>query len=148
MFFAQAIEEARGLDAFLAREGRVKGPLHGLPVSVKDGFDVEGFDSTLGWVSLIGKPAEKDATLVGILRGLGAVVFCECSLLLSGCGGREGGPWDAAVHVVVWLMLFICRQDQYPAVFDGKSCLSSPHLPLAARRHFHLRPVWRRVSHC
>lgn len=80
MFFAEAIDAAKALDEHLAREGRVKGPLHGLPVSVKDGFDVEGYDSTLGWVSMIGKPAARDCNLVAILRGLGAVVYCKTNV--------------------------------------------------------------------
>lgn len=80
IFFTEAIAEARELDAYLEREGRVKGPLHGLPVSVKDGFDVEGWDSTLGWVSMIGKPAKEDCNLVKILRGLGAVVICKTNI--------------------------------------------------------------------
>jgi amidase len=35
MFFDQAIERAQYLDDYLRREGRVIGPLHGLPISVK-----------------------------------------------------------------------------------------------------------------
>lgn len=88
MFFDEAIEAAKGLDEFLEREGRVKGPLHGLPVSVKDGFDVEGYDSTLGWVSMIGRPAERDCNLVAILRGLGAVVYCKTNVPQSLMVGR------------------------------------------------------------
>ena len=80
MFFTQAIEQAKELDRFLEKEGRVKGPLHGLPISVKDGFDVKGFDSTLGWVSMIGKEARQDCSLVEILRGLGAVVYCKTNV--------------------------------------------------------------------
>ena len=80
MFFDQALAEAKELDAYLEREGRVKGPLHGLPVSIKDGFDVKGFDSTLGWVSMIGKPAVEDCNLVVILRKLGAVVYCKTNV--------------------------------------------------------------------
>lgn len=80
MFFEQAIEDAKELDAFLAKEGKVKGPLHGLPVSIKDGFDVKGLDSTLGWVSMIGMAAGEDAALVTILRNLGAVVYCKTNI--------------------------------------------------------------------
>lgn len=80
IFFTEAIAEAEALDEYLEKEGKVKGPLHGLPVSVKDGFDVKGYDSTLGWVSMIGKPAPRDCNLVAILRGLGAVVVCKTNI--------------------------------------------------------------------
>lgn len=35
MFFDEAIERGRWLDEYLAKEGKVVGPLHGVPVSVK-----------------------------------------------------------------------------------------------------------------
>lgn len=49
MFFDDALAQARALDEFFAREGgRTIGPLHGLPVSVKDLFDVKGVDTSIG----------------------------------------------------------------------------------------------------
>lgn len=48
IFFDKALARARELDEHLLRTGEVVGPLHGIPVSVKDRFDVEGFDTTLG----------------------------------------------------------------------------------------------------
>lgn len=48
MFFDKAIKRAEELDRHLAKTGEVVGPLHGLPVSLKDGTDIEGEDSTLG----------------------------------------------------------------------------------------------------
>ena len=46
--FDSAMERATQLDAHFARTGELVGPLHGLPISVKDQFDVAGFDSTMG----------------------------------------------------------------------------------------------------
>jgi amidase len=80
MFFTEAIESAKRLDDHFKKTGKVTGPLHGLPVSLKDGFDVVGQDSTLGWVSEIGKPAREDAALVKVLRKLGAVVYCKTNI--------------------------------------------------------------------
>jgi amidase len=54
IFFDKALQRARKLDNYLMRTGEVVGPLHGIPVSVKDRFDVEGFDTTVGsfsWLS-------------------------------------------------------------------------------------------------
>lgn len=48
MFFQRAIAQATQLDSYLEKSGKLVGPLHGLPISIKDGFDVEGVDSTLG----------------------------------------------------------------------------------------------------
>ena len=48
IFFDRALSRARELDEHLARTGEVVGPLHGVPVSVKDRFDVEGVDTTVG----------------------------------------------------------------------------------------------------
>ena len=48
MFFGKAMTRAAELDRYLAETGELFGPLHGLPVSLKDGTDVEGEDTTLG----------------------------------------------------------------------------------------------------
>ena len=48
MFFDEAIEVAQGLDDYLKKNGKPIGPLHGLPVSLKDTFDINGHDSTVG----------------------------------------------------------------------------------------------------
>ncbi len=48
MLFEEAMERAWELDRVLAETGRTVGPLHGLPISVKDIFDVKGHDSTVG----------------------------------------------------------------------------------------------------
>ena len=48
MFFDEALETAKGLDEYLQKNNKVVGPLHGLPVSLKDGFNIVGQDTTLG----------------------------------------------------------------------------------------------------
>lgn len=48
MFFGKALQRAKELDRYLAETGKPIGPLHGLPVSLKDGTDIEGEDTTLG----------------------------------------------------------------------------------------------------
>ncbi|KAK2803828.1 hypothetical protein FQN50_006835 [Emmonsiellopsis sp. PD_5] len=50
MFFDTALVRARELDEYLATTGKVVGPLHGLPVSIKDGFEVEGYDTTVAYI--------------------------------------------------------------------------------------------------
>lgn len=52
IFFDKALKRARELDEYLGRTGEAVGPLHGIPVSVKDRFDVEGLDTTVGMSSI------------------------------------------------------------------------------------------------
>ncbi|CAG8425163.1 unnamed protein product [Penicillium salamii] len=83
MFFDNAIEQARSLDRHFETTGRPVGPLHGLPISLKDVFDVEGQDTTWGWVSLIGKPAHRNCPLVEILISQGAVPYVKTNVSQS-----------------------------------------------------------------
>jgi amidase len=48
MFFDEALATAEYLDDYFEKHKRVIGPLHGLPVSLKDGFNIVGQDTTLG----------------------------------------------------------------------------------------------------
>lgn len=58
------------------------GPLHGLPVSLMDRYNVSGLDSSCGFVSWLGKTktTEDEGTLVRSLHNLGAVVFCKTNV--------------------------------------------------------------------
>ena len=47
---------------------------------VKDQFNVEGIDTTLGYVGRSFKPAKKDAVLVAILRTLGAIITTKTAI--------------------------------------------------------------------
>ncbi|OJJ32066.1 hypothetical protein ASPWEDRAFT_175370 [Aspergillus wentii DTO 134E9] len=80
VFFERALAKAKELDVSLERTGKVKGPLHGLPVSIKDRFDVEGFDTTVGWVGLVGKPAQKSSSVVQLLESMGAVLYVKTNV--------------------------------------------------------------------
>jgi amidase len=71
---------AKGLDDHLNKTGQLKGPLHGLPISLKDNFNIKGKDSTVGFTSLVNDPAEYNATLVDILENLGAVRYCKTNV--------------------------------------------------------------------
>jgi Asp-tRNA(Asn)/Glu-tRNA(Gln) amidotransferase A subunit family amidase len=79
-FFDEAIESAKALDDHLNRTGQLKGPLHGLPISLKDNFNIKGKDSTVGFTSLVNDPAKYNATLVDILETLGAVRYCKTNV--------------------------------------------------------------------
>lgn len=83
MLFEEAIEQARALDGEWKQTGKLKGPLHGIPVTVKDQFNVKGVDTTLGYVGRSFAPAHEDAVLVQILKKMGAIVVAKTNLSQS-----------------------------------------------------------------
>ncbi|KAJ5774753.1 hypothetical protein N7457_009649 [Penicillium paradoxum] len=78
--FDRALQRARELDDHLQRTGTPFGPLHGLPVSVKDSYNVKGVDSSIGLSALAFKPATANAPLVDLLESLGAVVIAKTNI--------------------------------------------------------------------
>ncbi|KAF8330791.1 amidase signature domain-containing protein [Cantharellus anzutake] len=78
IFFDLALERANELDEYLRKEGRVVGPLHGLPVSIKDHILVKGFDTSSGYTAWAEKTvANKDAVVVDLLRRSGAILYVK-----------------------------------------------------------------------
>ncbi|KAH7039822.1 acetamidase [Microdochium trichocladiopsis] len=78
--FAEAIDRAITLDKHLATTGSPYGPLHGMPISLKDQFDVKGLDTTLGYVGRSFAPAEADCVLVQMFKSMGAIVICKTNI--------------------------------------------------------------------
>lgn len=92
-----APREAGKLDAERAG-GTVRGPLHGIPVLVKDNLDTAGRTmTTAGSLALVGAPAPKDAVVVAKLRAAGAVILGKTNL--SEWANIRGNPsvsgWSA-----------------------------------------------------
>ena len=95
-FFDAAIEDAKKLDDYYAENKSPIGPLHGLPVSLKDQFHVKGVETSMGYIGWIGTFMGKKGTgqekffeseMVRELRALGAVLYCKTSVphsLMSG----------------------------------------------------------------
>jgi amidase len=75
----QALEQARALDAEL-RDGKVRGPLHGIPVLLKDNVDTADLPTTAGSISLEGAVPKRDATITARLRAAGAVILGKANL--------------------------------------------------------------------
>ncbi|RDW70503.1 Fatty-acid amide hydrolase [Aspergillus mulundensis] len=78
--FDRAIASAKARDDALAQTGKPIGPLHGLPISLKDSFNLRGVDSVVGISAYIGDPAQSDATLVQLLEKAGAVFYVKTSV--------------------------------------------------------------------
>ncbi|SMR47324.1 unnamed protein product [Zymoseptoria tritici ST99CH_3D1] len=80
IFSDDALARARELDAHLAKTGKPLGPLHGLPISLKDTFKVKGYDASIGIASLCFQPATSNSALVDILLKLGAVLYVKTTV--------------------------------------------------------------------
>jgi fatty acid amide hydrolase len=97
----QVRADARAADADRAA-GRLRGPLHGLPITIKDNVDVAGLDSTLGMRSRRHQPAAQDAPLVRALKEAGAILLAKTNvpqLLLAqetenAIWGVTRNPWN------------------------------------------------------
>ena len=100
------LEEARSraleLDRLLM-SGVPAGPLHGLPITIKDTYDVEGMPATAGAPEYANRPARTaDAAAVARLRAAGAVIWGKTNTpYLAGDNqtynpvhGRTSNPWD------------------------------------------------------
>lgn len=64
----------------MSKYGKPVGPLHGVPMTLKDQFNVQGYDTTLGYAGRALKPASADSVLVAMLRKLGVVIIAKTNL--------------------------------------------------------------------
>lgn len=99
--FDQAMAAARRADEARAT-GEPMGPLHGVPITIKECHDVAGAPSTAGLPSRVGHQAPQDMLMVARLRGAGAVILGKTNLpqvMLyfesdNPVYGRTNNPWD------------------------------------------------------
>src|SRR3974390_1768209 len=104
-----ALKIAKQMDE-LRRHGKVLGPLHGIPVLLKDNVDTgDKMRTTAGSFALFGKPAIQDSTVAANLRAGGAVILGKTNLSewanfrsfesvsgWSGRGGQTNNPYGIA----------------------------------------------------
>jgi amidase len=82
--FEDAIKRGEYLDQYLVEHKRPVGPLHGVPVSLKDMFNYVGVASTSGYVSFLDNPLpESNSPLVDVLLSLGAILYCKTNIPLT-----------------------------------------------------------------
>src|SRR5579859_385273 len=92
---AKAADEAR-------QRGECWGPLHGLPITIKDAFETAGMRTVSGYPPFSGHVPEKDAPPVARLRQAGAIIVGKTNLPTLANGiqcdnpvfGRTNNPWD------------------------------------------------------
>jgi amidase len=80
ILFDDAITRAKELDAHFDRTGQSFGPLHGLPISLKDTFQIKGYDASLGVAALCFKACTTNSALVEQLLALGAILYCKTNI--------------------------------------------------------------------
>ena len=97
----RALDDARALDAERMR-GRTRGPLHGIPILLKDNFETKDMATTGGCLALQGLVPKDDAFQVRRLREAGAVLLGKVNLhelalgltTVSSIGGQTRNPYD------------------------------------------------------
>src|SRR5262245_42393854 len=97
----RALDDARALDVERMR-GRTRGPLHGIPILLKDNFETKDTPTTGGCLALQGLVPKDDAFQVKRLREAGAVLLGKVNLhelalgltTVSSLGGQTRNPYD------------------------------------------------------
>lgn len=84
-----ALETAAAMDAELA-SGNDRGPLHGMPIVIKDDTSVAGYPATVGSAIYRDRIPEEDATVVKRLKEAGAVILGKTNMNEFAAGGRGG----------------------------------------------------------
>jgi amidase len=102
------LEQARELDAELAA-GTIRGPLHGIPFTVKDSFSVAGLTMAGGSPAFHAHVARRDATVVERLRAAGALLIGKTTMPPMAIGGGQAGlygrarsPWNEEYAPAAW----------------------------------------------
>jgi amidase len=98
---SNALHAADALDAE-RRAGHVRGPLHGIPIVVKDNYATADMPTTGGSLALEGFETARDAFMVKRLRDAGAVIMGKTNLhelaygitTISSMGGQTRNPYD------------------------------------------------------
>lgn len=143
VFFDEALAQAAELDEYQKKNGKTIGPLHGLPIAMKDNFNIKGQATTVGIVSFCFKPEkfEEDSALVGMLREMGAIFYIKTNVpvammmpetdnhiygnttnpfnrLLSAGGSSGGGASIAALSNVIAVSTDIGGSIRIPASYS------------------------------
>jgi amidase len=100
----EALTEAARLDAVFRKTGKLSGPLHGIPIAVKDQVETKGIATSFGSIAIKGYVPKEDATIVRKLKEAGAIVLGKTTLPdfatswfgYSSASGETKNPYDLA----------------------------------------------------
>jgi len=101
--YPDALDRARELDRYFARTGKFAGPLHGIPIAIKDNYDTFDMRTTAAAAAEYAddRPPD-DATMVAKLRAAGAILlgktnmdeYAPAGIARSAFGGQTCNPYD------------------------------------------------------
>jgi amidase len=77
---SNALADAAALDARAARSTTLSGPLHGIPVIVKDQIETQGIPTSFGSIAIDGYVPTEDASAIGKLKAAGAIILGKSAL--------------------------------------------------------------------
>jgi amidase len=146
----RARAEAAALDRE-RRAGHVRGPMHGIPVLLKDNYDTYDIPTTGGSVALAGFVPSRDATVVARLRKAGAVILGKTNLhelaigvtTISSFGGQTLNPYDPErIPGGSSGGSAVASTSSLAAVTYGSDTCGSLRVPAAFTSLFALRPTW------
>ncbi|EJT97485.1 amidase [Dacryopinax primogenitus] len=103
IFLDEGISRAKELDEYYEREGKVVGPLHGLPISIKDHVPLKGRWASAGFLATV-EVSQDDCLMTSTLRNLGAVFYVKTNqpqsimhLETNSMYGRTLNPWNTSL---------------------------------------------------
>ena len=151
---AGACQAAAQSDARRAA-GRLRSPLDGLSLAVKDNIDVAGLPTTAGMATRRGRTAERDAFVVQQLRGAGMVLLSKLNMHEAAIGATNDNPFSGRCDNPL-------RAGQTPGGSSGGSAaaaaaglcalalgtdtMGSVRIPAAYCGGVGFKPSWGRVS--
>ncbi|PGH07077.1 hypothetical protein AJ79_06355 [Helicocarpus griseus UAMH5409] len=103
VFIEQALQRAAELDRIFEETGELVGPLHGVPISIKDMLKYKGTKQSCGLAALIPHPPdEMTASTAAVLESLGAVLYVKTNVpqglmtfeTVNYVFGRSLNPWN------------------------------------------------------
>ena len=102
-FPEEAIEAAKVLDDHFKKTGQLVGPFHGLPLAVKDMYDLKGKECTFGYIKWRGRISTEDASLVKVMKEAGVVIIGKTTMPQTGMAletwsnlwGRTLNPYNS-----------------------------------------------------
>lgn len=99
-FPEEALSRAKELDDEFARTGKAVGPLHGMPMAVKDIMNLKGHRHTLAWVAWVNNPPSTfDASPAKVMRDAGAVFFGRTTMPQTGMALETVSPlWGRTLN--------------------------------------------------
>ena len=121
---AKALEEADRLDAE-RRSGKLRGPLHGIPVALKDNIHTTDMPTTGGAIAFEGLMVPYDATLTKNLRDAGAIILAKTTLTELANFVANGMPGNYNALAGYAMNPYDPRRDPRTATADGRPVLNT-----------------------